>query len=141
MDQTPTFGTIFNRKKNVRFSEFCTNTTNPKKIKKREEEKNSSKYHSDGIKVKKSKSKKRKLSTHKKSRKLSENNKVVPNISANNDEINTHKLPKKYKSLEENLSSFIKNHKFLLRDDFNENKVNQFLSSKETAFEMPLISF
>ena len=35
--------------------------------------------------------------------------------------------------------SFIRNHRFELRDDFNEKNVNNFLSSKEVAFEIPIL--
>ena len=46
------------------------------------------------------------------------------------------KFLEKYK---ENVNNFIRNHRFELRDDFNEKNVNKFLSSKERAFEIPII--
>ena len=36
------------------------------------------------------------------------------------------------------MNNFIKNHRFELKDDFNEKNVNIFLSSKEAAFEIPI---
>ena len=38
----------------------------------------------------------------------------------------------------DNVNNFIKNHRFELKDDFNEKNVNIFLSSKEAAFEIPI---
>lgn len=39
-----------------------------------------------------------------------------------------------------NINDFIKKHRFKLRNDFDRKHSEQFLQSKETAFEMPILS-
>ena len=54
-------------------------------------------------------------------------------------DIKEKKVENKTQEINDNINSFIRNHKFELRDDFNESNVNKFLSAKEFAFEIPII--
>ena len=60
------------------------------------------------------------------------------NKSANSKNI-TRKRNKSIKIIN-NIHDFIKKHRFKLRNDFDRKHSEQFLQSKETAFEMPILS-
>ena len=126
---TPTFGAeFFNIHSICHFSELLENMNKSKK-----KEKLYSKILSKNGKKKLKNSPKKKGSSHKKRSKTC---KIKRDIIENNEKIKEQKFLEKYK---ENVNNFIRNHRFELRDDFNEKNVNKFLSSKERAFEIPFI--
>ena len=136
MDQpTPTFGKEFLKKKgkSVHFSTFFEKSC--KKLKKLSFDNLEEKYNDKKIRRKK-RSKSRKEHSRPKSSKASSKS-----VKHKNNKI---KETKKFKSDEnsnnskDNVNNFIKNHRFELKDDFNEKNVNIFLSSKEAAFEIPI---
>ena len=130
---TPTFGSeFFPLKGTCRFSDVCFNNKKPNKKKivfsnsmniknSKHKLKNSTKKKEHSCKKSRSRSKSSKIKRHK-----------CKSIKGNKDNQNFEKY-------NENVNNFIKNHRFELRDDFNEKNVNKFLSSKEAAFEMPII--
>ena len=146
-EKTPTFGSyLFNVKKNkFRFSELCDSYNLQLKMRKMSE---GDKFINSEFHHKKGKSKKKKTKYRSKTEEmhLKSNSEKFQSVKENsdikvdNDIRKRTKKNKKCKILQENLNNFIRFHKFLLRDDFNEKKVSQFLSSKEAAFEMSIIS-
>ena len=126
---TPTFGAeFFNIHSTCHFSELLENMNKSHK-----KEKLYSKILSKNGKKKLKNSPKKKGRSHKKRSKTC---KIKRDIIENNEKIKEQKFLEKYK---ENVNNFIRNHRFELRDDFNEKNVNKFLSSKERAFEIPII--
>ena len=126
---TPTFGAeFFNTRSSCHFSELCENMYKAKK---------KGKIYSK-ILCKNGK-KKLKNSPNKKGhsrKKRSKTCKIKRNKIENNEKAKEENILENYK---ENVSNFIRNHRFELKDDFNEKNVNKFLSSKEKAFEIPFI--
>ena len=131
---TPTFCNHKFKKegKSVKFSTFIENNSSTNKLlslvnlKENEDDKKSTRNRS------KSKKEKPRIKSHHKSSKSIRHSK------------NKIKKTKKYKSdknsnnSQDNINNFIKNHRFVLKDDFNEKNVNIFLSSMEAAFEIPI---
>ena len=127
MDQpTPTFGTeIYHVKGKCHFSDLCNNKSKKKrKFTFNINESTKKLKHSpkkEEHSRKKSRSKSSKIKRHK-CKKI--------DVIRENPNLDEHK---------ENVNNFIRNHRFELRDDFNEKNVDKFLSAKEAAFEIPII--
>ena len=146
-EKTPTFGSyLFDIKKSkFRFSELCDSYNLQLKTRKMSE---GDKFINSEFHHKKGKSKKKKTEFRSKTEEIPlksnsqkfKNVEEISDIKVDNAISKRKKKNNKCKFFQENLNNFIRNHKFLLRDDFNEKKVSQFLSSKEAAFEMPIIS-
>ncbi len=132
---TPTFGKELMKKKKdkiIYFSDYCNNIKNSKKNRKLSlEMMKSNEGNTKGKLAKKGNSQKcspkrlRAKSTKKHLKKYRD--------------IKEKKVENKTQEINDNINSFIRNHKFELRDDFNESNVNKFLSAKEFAFEIPII--
>ena len=135
MDQpTPTFCKEFLKKKgkSVHFSTFIEKSC--KKIKKLALE--NSEENDDDKKTRRKRSKSKKEHSRSKLRKAS--SKSVKHKSYKIKETKKYKSDKSSNISKDNVNNFIKNHRFQLKDDFNEKNVNIFLSSKEAAFEIPI---
>ena len=129
-DKTPTFCNRYSQKR-CYFSDLCENNSEIDN-----KGKNSikfSKIKEENCKRKRSKSKKN--CSHNKSRKKSKS-KTLKDKKVKFKEI---KNDDNFKNVKNNLNTFIRNHRFVLRDDFNEKNVNKFLTSKELAFDIPFI--
>ena len=132
---TPTFGKELmkkNKDKIIYFSDYCNNIKNSKKnrklsleMMKSNEGNTKGKYTKKGNSQKCSPKRLRAKSTKKHLKKYRD--------------IKEKKVENKTQEINDNINSFIRNHKFELRDDFNESNVNKFLSAKEFAFEIPII--
>ena len=132
---TPTFGKELmkkNKDKIIYFSDYCNNIKNSKKnrklsleMMKSNEGNTKGKYAKKGNSQKCSPKRLRAKSTKKHLKKYRD--------------IKEKKVENKTQEINDNINSFIRNHKFELRDDFNESNVNKFLSAKEFAFEIPII--
>ncbi len=132
---TPTFGKELMKKKKdniIYFSDYCNNIKNSKKnrklsleMMKSNEGNTKGKYAKKGNSQKCSPKRLRAKSTKKHLKKYRD--------------IKEKKVENKTQEINDNINSFIRNHKFELRDDFNESNVNKFLSAKEFAFEIPII--
>jgi len=132
---TPTFGKELmkkNKDKIIYFSDYCKNIKNSKKNRKLSlemmkinEGNTKGKYAKKGNSQKCSPKRLRAKSTKKHLKKYRD--------------IKEKKVENKTQEINDNINSFIRNHKFELRDDFNESNVNKFLSAKEFAFEIPII--
>ena len=132
---TPTFGKELmkkNKDKIIYFSDYCNNIKNSKKnrklsleMMKSNEGNTKGKYAKKGNYQKCSPKRLRAKSTKKHLKKYRD--------------IKEKKVENKTQEINDNINSFIRNHKFELRDDFNEINVNKFLSAKEFAFEIPII--
>ena len=132
---TPTFGKELmkkNKDKIIYFSDYCNNIKNSKKnrklsleMMKSNEGNTKGKYAKKGNSQKCSPKRLRAKSTKKHLKKYGD--------------IKEKKVENKTQEINDNINSFIRNHKFELRDDFNESNVNKFLSAKEFAFEIPII--
>ena len=132
---TPTFGKELMKKKKdkiIYFSDYCNNIKNSKKnrklsleMMKSNEGNTKGKYAKKGNSQKCSPKRLRAKSTKKHLKKYRD--------------IKEKKVENKTQEINDNINSFIRNHKFELRDDFNEINVNKFLSAKEFAFEIPII--
>ena len=129
MDQpTPTFCKEFLKKKgkSVHFSTFVEKSC--KKIKKLSFD-NLEENDDDNKKTRRKRSKSKK--EHSRSKSLKHKNYRIK-------ETKKYKSDKNSNISKDNVNNFIKNHRFELKDDFNEKNVNIFLSSKEAAFEIPI---
>ena len=129
MDQpTPTFGSeIYHSKATCHFSDLCNDNSKSKKKRKFT-------FNIKECKNKLKHSPKKTENSRKKSR--SKSSKIKRHKCKNKKQV------KEYQHLgedKERVNNFIRNHRFELRDDFNEKNVNKFLSSKEAAFEIPII--
>ena len=129
---TPTFGSEFPNKKGIRyhFSDLCNISPYKKKRRKlllKNTDVCEGKHKRKKSKIKKGNSHKK---TKAKSPKLRLKNKIEIFGEKKNGYLNYHL---------KTINSFIRNHRFELRDDFNEKNVNNFLSSKEVAFEIPIL--
>ena len=132
---TPTFGKELMKKKKdkiIYFSDYCNNIKNSNKnrklsleMMKSNEGNTKGKYTKKGNSQKCSPKRLRAKSTKKHLKKYRD--------------IKEKKVENKTQEINDNINSFIRNHKFELRDDFNESNVNKFLSAKEFAFEIPII--
>ena len=132
---TPTFGKELmkkNKDKIIYFSDYCNNIKNSNKnrklsleMMKSNEGNTKGKYTKKGNSQKCSPKRLRAKSTKKHLKKYRD--------------IKEKKVENKTQEINDNINSFIRNHKFELRDDFNEINVNKFLSAKEFAFEIPII--
>ena len=132
---TPTFGKELMKKKKdkiIYFSDYCNNIKNSNKnrklsleMMKSNEGNTKGKYTKKGNSQKCSPKRLRAKSTKKHLKKYRD--------------IKEKKVENKTQEINDNINSFIRNHKFELRDDFNEINVNKFLSAKEFAFEIPII--
>ena len=132
---TPTFGKELmkkNKDKIIYFSDYCNNIKNSKKnrklsleMMKSNEGNTKGKYTKKGNSQKCSPKRLRAKSTKKHLKKYRD--------------IKEKKVENKTQEINEKINTFIRNHKFELRDDFNEINVNKFLSAKEFAFEIPII--
>ena len=132
---TPTFGKELMKKKKdkiIYFSDYCNNIKNSKKnrklsleMMKSNEGNTKDKYAKKGNSQKCSPKRLRAKSMKKHLKKYRD--------------IKEKKVENKTQEINDNINSFIRNHKFELRDDFNESNVNKFLSAKEFAFEIPII--
>ena len=132
---TPTFGKELKKKKKdkiIYFSDYCNNIKNSKKnrklsleMMKSNEGNTKGKYAKKGNSQKCSPKRLRAKSTKKHLKKYRD--------------IKEKKVENKTQEINEKINTFIRNHKFELRDDFNESNVNKFLSAKEFAFEIPII--
>ena len=132
---TPTFGKELmkkNKDKIIYFSDYCNNIKNSNKnrklsleMMKSNEGNTKGKYAKKGNSQKCSPKRLRAKSTKKHLKKYRD--------------IKEKKVENKTQEINDNINSFIRNHKFELRDDFNEINVNKFLSAKEFAFEIPII--
>ena len=132
---TPTFGKELmkkNKDKIIYFSDYCNNIKNSNKnrklsleMMKSNEGNTKGKYAKKGNSQKCSPKRLRAKSTKKHLKKYRD--------------IKEKKVENKTQEINDNINSFIRNHKFELRDDFNESNVNKFLSAKEFAFEIPII--
>ena len=135
MDQpTPTFCKEFLKKKgkSVHFSTLIEKSC--KKIKKLALE--NSEENDDDKKTRRKRSKSKK--EHSRSKSLKASSKSVKHKSYKIKETKKYKSDKSSNISKDNVNNFIKNHRFQLKDDFNEKNVNIFLSSKEAAFEIPI---
>ena len=126
--QTPTFCKRYSKKKYY-FSDLCVNNS---------EIDNKSKDSLKFLKLKeencnRKSSKSKRHSSHKKSRKKSKSK----TLKDKKCKLGVIKNDGNFKNAKNNLNNFIRNHKFVLRDDFNEKNVNKFLTSKELAFDIP----
>ena len=132
--QTPTFCNRFSKKR-CYFSDLCENTLkyNSETENKRKDCLKFLNLKEENCNRKRSKSKKN--CSHKKSRKNSKS-KTLKDKICKFEEI---KNDDNFKNVNINLYTFIRNHRFILRDDFNEKNVNKFLTSKEDAFDIPFI--
>ena len=132
---TPTFGKEFLKKKgkSVHFSKFIEKSC--KKLKKLYFDNSEENDNLKKIRRKK-RSKSRKEHSHPKSNKAS--SKSVKHKNYKIKEIKKFKSDENSNNSKDNVNNFIKNHRFELKDDFNEKNVNIFLSSKEAAFEIPI---
>ena len=136
MDQpTPTFCKEFLKKKgkSVHFSTFVEKSC--KKIKKLSFD-NLEENDDDNKKTRRKRSKSKKEYSRSKSRKAS--SKSLKHKNYRIKETKKCKSDKNSNISKDNVNNFIKNHRFELKDDFNEKNVNIFLSSKEAAFEIPI---
>ena len=138
---TPTFckGSAPKRLKDCNFSNACGKHIKPK-----------SKYSCNNVKNSEKKEKKdiKKFKLVKPSNKRHHSQKfklreyeikeMEDNKSDNSKSI-TRKRNKSIKIIN-NIHDFIKKHRFKLRNDFDRKHSEQFLQSKETAFEMPILS-
>ena len=132
---TPTFGKELMKKKKdkiIYFSDYCNNIKNSNKnrklsleMMKSNEGNTKGKYTKKGNSQKCSPKRLRAKSTKKHLKKYRD--------------IKEKKVENKTQEINEKINTFIRNHKFELRDDFNEINVNKFLSAKEFAFEIPII--
>ena len=132
---TPTFGKELmkkNKDKIIYFSDYCNNIKNSNKnrklsleMMKSNEGNTKGKYAKKGNSQKCSPKRLRAKSTKKHLKKYRD--------------IKEKKVENKTQEINEKINTFIRNHKFELRDDFNEINVNKFLSAKEFAFEIPII--
>jgi len=129
MDQpTPTFGSdIYHSKATCHFSDLCNNNSKSKKKRKFT-------FSVHECKNKLKHSPKKREHSGKKSR--SKSSKIKRHKCKNIKMIKENQQLGEYKK---SVNNFIRNHRFELRDDFNEKNVNKFLSSKEAAFEIPII--
>ena len=134
---TPTFCKQFLGKngKSVHFSTFISNTF-PKKIRKLSFE--NSEENDDDKKHQRKPAKSKKVHSRSKMRKISSKSAKHKNYKIKDSKKQKHISIKNSNKSPDNLNNFIKNHRFVLKDDFNEKNVNKFLSSKEVAFEIPI---
>ena len=134
-DATPTFCKEFHSKKpKCNFSKACEKmvVVKPK-----------GKYSCSNVKKFSEKEKTKNKKDHK-NRHRSQKIKIgeFSDIPELDEEKSHHHKPKNHKEKDNhNIHSFMKKHKFKLRNDFDKKHAEQFLLSKEEAFEKPYIFF
>ena len=132
--QTPTFAkeTVNKSKIRYHFSDMCVISKSKKK---------NNLFKDSGISSEKRKNKKSKSKKGHSPKKSKFHKSCKLNISKFKDieEKSDDKNLNNNNNNKDNVNNFIRNHKFTLRDDFNEKNANKFLSSKEIAFEIPII--
>ena len=132
MDQpTPTFNKKLNKKK-VHFSCFVEESC--PKFKKLSFDNFEENKEDNKNRRKRSKSKKE----HSRSKSRKTTSKSVKHKIYKIKETKKYKSDKNSNNSKDDVNNFIMNHRFELKDDFNEKNVNIFLSAKEAAFEIPI---
>ena len=142
-DATPTFCKEFlSKKPKVNFSKACEKMVRRPKGKyscsnvKNLDGKEKTKHKKDNAYKKRHQSQKIKLSD------FSDINEIDEEKNTNTNTNTNHHHKKHKESIKSNnINNFMKKHKFKLRNDFDRKHSEQFLLSKEEAFEKPYIFF